>query len=198
MDIEVIKSKLQERLSEKRYSHCLRVAQAAKEIADHHNLDSEKAYLAGLLHDLAREMDLDQQKEIIENNNIELREDELNCIGIWHGFVGAILAREEFGIEDPEILEAIQFHSVGDKNMGVIAKIIYITDIIEPERKEPEEEKKLLESIRNIVKEDINKALLEAVLVRINTSAYHGTIVLSRGVELRDELVKLVSEDKKL
>ena len=86
MDIEKIKSKLQEMLSRKRFEHCLRVAEAAKEIADQYGLDSNKAYLAGLLHDLAREMDLDQQKEIIEKNAIELREDELGCPGIWHGF----------------------------------------------------------------------------------------------------------------
>ena len=188
MNLESIKSKLQDLLSEKRLNHSIRVAETAQEIADYHGLEADKAYLAGLLHDLAREIDLDKQKEIFEKNVVNLREDEIACPGIWHAFTGAIIAKEEFGINDPEILEAIRYHSTGNKNLGVIAKIIYIADVIEPERTESGDRVAALEFIRTIVKTDLNQALVEAVKFRLQKSLHLHSAIFSRTIELQDEL----------
>lgn len=195
MQIDSLKSKLQSLLSKKRYEHCLRVAQMAEELARKHNLNTQKAYIAGLLHDIAREKDEDELREIIEKNNIQLREDEQRCPGIWHAFAGGIVAKEEYGIMDDEILEAIQFHSMGDKNMGKIAEIVYIADIIEPERNGLDDKKHNLQHIREMAQINIKKALFMGVSFRIQMSLQRNTIILSRGVDLWN---KLVSNAEKL
>lgn len=195
MDRESIKLKVQTMLSEKRFEHCIRVAETAETLAKKHSIGSEKVYIAGLLHDIAREGQEEELNKLITENNIQLREDEINCTGIWHAFAGSLIAQKEFGITDSEILGAIRYHSMGDKGMGPVAKIIYIADIIEPERNETGDNIKFLERIREVAQDNIDKALLIAVSLRIRISLERGTIILSRGVDLWNELV---SNGKKL
>ena len=79
-------------------------------------------------------MTIYELKEIIDKNNIELSYDEEENQEIWHSIVGPIVAKEVFKIEDEEILSAMRWHTTGKENMSKLDKVIYMADMIEPNR----------------------------------------------------------------
>jgi predicted HD superfamily hydrolase involved in NAD metabolism len=194
MDIDQIKERLQKEIGDGRYQHCLRVAETAKGIAEKHGFDQEKAYLGGLLHDCAREKNIKELEKILKEGDVKLREDEQNCPGVWHAIAGGVVAKSEYGVEDSEILDAIIYHSMGDKDMGPIAQVVYIADIIEPERKEVDENFQVIQFLRTVAESNFDQALTACVSFKIQMSLRLGTIILSRAIELWN---KLVTEDKR-
>lgn len=126
--------RIKETMTTQRYEHSKRVGLLSYEIAKSNNYkDAKKVLIAGLLHDLGK-IRPEYEKEsfkIIE----EKHPDYLDLPKpIWHQVIGVDKAKEMFGIEDKEILEAIEFHTTGNANMGDIAKIVYAADKIEPGR----------------------------------------------------------------
>ncbi len=120
-------------MSEKRFTHVLGVEKTAVELAKLYGADVEKVSLAALLHDYAKEQAEGEMLDLIISENLDL---DLTQYGnpIWHGPVGAILARREFGIEDEEILESIANHTIGAPAMGLVEQVIFVADYIEPNR----------------------------------------------------------------
>lgn len=148
-------------LSEKRYKHVLGVAETAKELAKLNGADESKAELAAMLHDIAKEMPIDEQMKILKKNNFNITEIEKASPQVLHGFVGEFLAREKFNIDDEEVLKAVAYHTTGKANMTKLEKIIYIADYIEPTRNYPGVE---------ILRETTYKDLDEGVLMGINNT----------------------------
>lgn len=109
---EEILEKVSALMSKKRFKHVLGVEKKAIELAELYGEDTEKVSLAALLHDYAKEQAEAEMLDLIISENMDL---DLTQYGsaIWHGPVGAILARREFGIEDEEILNAITNHTIG-------------------------------------------------------------------------------------
>ncbi len=121
--------KIREYLSEKRFIHSVSVASLAYEIAKKHNLSNpDNAYIAGLLHDIAKE--IDQKPIMVEHYKEYLDMPKFS----YHQFASDYIAKTIFGIVDEEVLAAIKFHATGNENMGTLAKIIYAADKIEPTR----------------------------------------------------------------
>ncbi|MDO5649701.1 MAG: bis(5'-nucleosyl)-tetraphosphatase (symmetrical) YqeK [Gallicola sp.] len=148
---------LKDNIKEKRVHHIIRVADTARKLADLHKVSAEKVYTAALLHDSAKgneESLFTKYKEILSKEWNDLDED-LKAEPIVHGPLAGILAREEFGIEDEEILNAIVYHTTGRENMTKVEEIVYLADKLEPKRDYPK-----IEEIRNIAKIDLEKAML--------------------------------------
>lgn len=121
--------KIHEFLREKRFNHSVSVANLAYQIAKKHNLDHpDKAYIAGLLHDIGKEI---EQYPIMDEHYKEYL--DLPKFA-YHQFASEHIAKKEFEIEDPDILSAIRNHATGNKNMSTLDKIIYAADKIEPTR----------------------------------------------------------------
>lgn len=127
-EIENLKKSLKNRLSENRYSHCLRVADTAQKMAELFEYDKTKAYVAGLLHDIAKELSYDEILSICKRGGFSLGQKDFDDPHSLHGQAGAILVKEEFGIDDKEILLAIANHS-GRPGMTLLEKIIFLSDI---------------------------------------------------------------------
>ena len=125
--------KLREALSDSRFSHVLRVEQTAIELAGLNHVDPERASIAGLVHDYAKQRpDEDFIKAI---HHYQLDPDLVNWNNaIWHGLVGAELIKAELGIADEDILDAVRYHTTGNRYMTKLAQIIYMADYIEPAR----------------------------------------------------------------
>ena len=131
---EIVKSKM----SLKRFTHTLGVVEMSEKLAKIYNADIEKCKVAGLLHDICKEMDMEYIKNICKNNFMnELSEEDLENNEILHGFAGSYYVKTELGINDKEILNAIKYHTIGAKNMTLVEKIIYIADAIEYGRNYP-------------------------------------------------------------
>lgn len=154
--IEILKW-LKENLNEERYLHTLGTAQCAKELAQKFNLDEEKAYLAGLLHDCAKCFSNEKLLEIIRLH-LHVEECEMLNYKTLHAPVSAYIAEKQFNITDKEILSAIRWHTLGRMDMSEFEKIIFLADKIEPNTRDKDYSNK----IKNILNDEngIDKALL--------------------------------------
>lgn len=144
--------------SEKRFLHVLSTAKVAYAIAEANHLPPEKAFLAGLLHDIAKDLDDDASFELIQQYETEKIPFEPYVL---HQFAGAILARNEFHIEDEDVLDAIRYHTTGKASMAPYTKIVYAADKIEPTRGYPSQhlidacKTNLDEGFRAVLKENM-------------------------------------------
>ena len=154
VNINEIDTYLKENLSKKRYEHSLLVAKEAKSLAKIYHVDEEKAYLAGLIHDIAKELSEDENNYWIKKGNLADDLKKENYKKIRHADIGALIAKEKYNL-DNDICNAIKYHTIGKKNMDTLAKIIYIADKIG--RKEIPKE---LMPIKDLVKKDLNAALI--------------------------------------
>ncbi len=124
--------KIRSYLSARRFNHSLSVADLAYAIAKQNDLDAGKAYIAGLLHDIGKEIPGEEQKEFMKRN-YPLYEKTIPTV-LYHQFLSEEIAKKEFRIDDAEILEAIRYHATGNRNMNPYARIVYASDKIEPTR----------------------------------------------------------------
>ncbi len=184
-EIEVIKSKLKNKLSRDLYSHSVRVAETAEKIAQHYSIDSDKAYLAGLLHDFAKELSYEEMIKQVEISCFNEDEEELDMPEILHGPVGAILLPEEFGIDDQEMLQAIRFHTLGHVDMTEFDKVIYLADKVEPGRDYPG-----LVQLYALTFIRLDEAILFSLESTIKLCLRDRKLLHSRTVKVRNKLLK--------
>lgn len=166
INFDIIKHKLARKLNdERRFSHCLLVAQKTNELIKQHNLpiNPKEAYLAGLVHDYAKNLSLNEFQEIIEKNNLSSR--ILNePFALLHAFLGIYIIKEELGISNPQILEAIYFHPVGNKNMNPLTEVLFLADFIEDSR-----DYEICTITRKVAIVNYKKALAKKIQYLINT-----------------------------
>jgi len=124
-----------QRLSERRALHSLSVARLAEDIVTSNNLTSlkGKGYIAGALHDLAKPLDDEEGRHLARLYDPSLDVSKIPPYAV-HAFAGAYLAKEEYKIEDRDILDAILYHCTGRANMSPLEKIVYAADKTEPTR----------------------------------------------------------------
>lgn len=146
------------RLSEKRYDHTVRVADTAEDLARAHHLDENRARLAALLHDAARETGPEEYLRLADKWEIPVGEPERQSPKLLHGPVAAELARRELGIEDGEVLEAVRAHTTGKPGMGPLALVLYVADKIEPARDYPS-----VGRLRELARVDLHEVAAESL-----------------------------------
>lgn len=153
---EIIK-KLEKRLSGKRFSHSMGVAETAVALAKRFGSDVDKARLAGILHDCAREVPSNTLLQTAEASGIVLCDIERLEPVLIHAKLGARMAQAEYGVTDADILQAIALHTTGGPVMTPLDKIIFLADFIEPGRDYPG-----VDALRLLAKTDLNRAVLAA------------------------------------
>ena len=138
MTFAEMKEKLQSRLKPSRFQHSLGVSETAVTLAKRFGVDEEKARIAGLLHDCARQYPNDELIAEAAIRGIAIGDVERETPLLLHAEIGARLVAEEYGVEDEEIQQAIARHTVGGSNMSDLDKIVYFADMIEPNRDYPD------------------------------------------------------------
>jgi len=123
---------------EHRYAHTVRVARCAELLAQRHGFDARKARLAGMLHDLARLYSGPRLLAECQARAMPIEEFERRNPVVLHARLGAAIARESFGVRDPEVLSAIAKHTTGAADMSPLDCALYLADSLEPGRKHPE------------------------------------------------------------
>ncbi|MBO5745611.1 MAG: bis(5'-nucleosyl)-tetraphosphatase (symmetrical) YqeK [Clostridia bacterium] len=136
--MEQYKVLLQKRLNEKRYYHSLCVADEAQRLAEKYGADPDKMYLAGLLHDVTKNISDDEQLQTFEKFDIMLSVTEKASPQIWHAMSGALYVKHELGIDDEEIVSAIRYHTTGKADMTLAQKIIFVADLTSADRNYPD------------------------------------------------------------
>lgn len=156
---------LKEHLNEQRLLHSVGCAKCAAELAKKFNLDEDKAYTAGLLHDCAKCFHKDDMLRIAKNLNLE--DSEFVNFKVLHAPVSAYIAKTELGIKDKEILSSIRWHTLGNACMSDFEKIIFLADKIEPETRELEFRNTILKLLDE--ENGLNKAILLCFKETINS-----------------------------
>lgn len=150
---------LKEHLTEKRYQHSLGTAECAKDLAQRFGLDTQKAYVAGLLHDCAKCYSDEELLNIIDKYLNDVDNDERSNKKTLHAPGSYYIAKTVFGLEDSEMLSAIRWHTLGKMNMTDFEKIIFLADKIELRTRDDNYRKQITKDLYG--ENGLNKAILE-------------------------------------
>lgn len=183
-----LKEIIEARLSEKRFKHTMGVVEAAKSLAKFYGADEIKAEIAGILHDITKEDDYNQQLKYCDEFGIILPNNERQIPPLLHAYTGAYYARNILGIDDEEIFGAIYYHTTACKDMTLLEKVIYLADYIEVNRTFDG-----VENVRSIAFDGIDNAMIVALGQGINE-------VIEKGSEIHIDTIgcynQLVSQRK--
>jgi len=161
--IDEIKQCVENQLSRDRFKHTLGVAEIAEDLAVIYGVDTQKAIVAALLHDIAKEFTVDEKKQFCKTYDLSLDEYLNRNIHLTHGNIGAHIAKEQYNIQDKDVLNAISNHTLGSNNMSDLEKIIYLADMIEPNRTFHSK----LEELRRLAYANLNEAMKVALYSNI-------------------------------
>lgn len=118
--------------SDSRFEHTLRVADLATKLAHHYKVDADKTWLAAVLHDLEKNISLEENDDLV--NFYGLDKKYLGNKNLSHSKLAAAVSRDKLGIDDEDILNAIAFHTTGRSDMSMLEKIIFVADTCEEGR----------------------------------------------------------------
>ncbi len=158
INIEDIKNDLKLMLKEHRYNHSIMVADEALKLAKIYHVDEDKCYLAGLIHDMAKNLSEEENNRLIKKYNLSEEWYNEENKPILHAEIGYYLAKEKYNC-DEEICRAIRYHTAGNIEMTTMEKIIFIADKVARENLNDE-----LLYVKELAYQDLDKALL-ALLV---------------------------------
>lgn len=152
---EEFKSLINGKLKENRFVHSLNVADSAEYLAKKYGCDEKKAYTAGLLHDVMKNADREEQLSVISKAGITMTDCEMANDKLWHSIAGMAFMKSELQIDDGELLDAVRYHTTGRKGMSLLEKVIYVADFISADRDYPE-----VEDVRKAADESLEKAMM--------------------------------------
>ncbi|MGI5850887.1 MAG: HD domain-containing protein [Clostridiales bacterium] len=184
MNERQIINRLAEMLEYERLQHSIRVMESARSLARLHHTDEDKAAIAGLLHDCAKGFSGSELIERSKEYGIELDQISLCQRGLIHGPLGARVANDIFGIEDMDILSAIEYHTYGKKDMGFLEMIVYLADLIEPARTFEG-----VDELRDLASEDLQGAMLKALDNTIKRVIARGGLIHPNTLEARNSII---------
>ncbi len=179
---------IKQRLSPNRYQHSLRVADMALILARRYIEDESWAYLAGVLHDYARDLPPEQLLSIARQYGLIKQEIESELPELLHGPVAAFLLPNELATIPKAVLEAISCHTLGSVPMSKLDKILFLADMIEPGRCYPG-----VGELRREVLLDLDQAMLLALESSIRYCLDNGKILHPLSVEVRNTFLKKVN-----
>lgn len=182
--LQIVKQKM----PEKRYFHTLGVMESAIELAKRYGADATKAEQAAIFHDYAKFRDKEEMRHIILDQGMAKNLLDFHH-ELWHAPVGAYLVKKEVGIADKEILDAIAYHTSGRVNMTLLDKIIYLADYIEPSRVHSG-----VEEVRELAKESLDRAVIQAVCNTIHFLMSKGQAIYPDTFYTYNDLIKKMKE----
>lgn len=150
-----MRERLENKLTKKRFEHSLGVEYVSGCLAMVHGADVNKALTAGLLHDCAKCLPADEKIARCKKHGLPISQVEFANPELLHAKLGAYYAREKYGVDDEDILSAIEFHTTGRPAMSLLEKIVFVADYIEPNRKPLPE----IDEIRNEAFSDIDASV---------------------------------------
>jgi predicted HD superfamily hydrolase involved in NAD metabolism len=156
-DREKLLAQVRAQMNQKRYDHTLGVADSARRLAERYGADPVKAELAGILHDYCKCWPVEKMRQILLRYDMpqDLIDGDKE---LWHAFVGAVVIQTELGVTDPEILQAVRYHTTGREGMSLLEKVVCVADYIEPNRSFPG-----VEEIRELAEKNLDEALTVAL-----------------------------------
>ncbi len=187
--MENIKDFLKNRLSEKRYTHSLNVADECRKLAQRYDEDEERAYFAGLVHDVCKEVPAEELRKLAEESNLDVSPAELETKALWHAVAGGAFVRDSLMIEDEDIISAVRFHTIGRAGMSRLEEIVYIGDLVSADRTYKDVKK-----FRKLAYQDMDKVMLEALVFSIESVTDKKGLIPEYTIEAYNFYVSKVSK----
>ena len=166
MNFESYQSAIRTLLGDQRYEHSVCVSRAAAQLASRYGADEKKAETAGILHDIMKDLPREEQRNLMDRYGIRLTEVERCAPKLWHAMLGAEYIRRELGVTDPEILQAVRYHTTGRENMTLLDKILFIADFISDDRDYPG-----VERMREAARNSLEEAMIAGIVFTIKDLA---------------------------
>lgn len=160
LSIQAMQTQLEASLPHKRYKHSLRVYETALEMIKAHGFEgdlAERTAVAALLHDCGRVVNSKGCEAKAKEIGVAYTALEANQPILFHAIFGVYYAQKDYGVTDPEILEAIRYHTTGTSGMSPMAKLVFLADMIEPAR-----DFSGVEELRAMSFKDLDEAMLMA------------------------------------
>lgn len=175
------------RLAPERLEHTRGVYAAARELAGLYHEDMEKTGLAAILHDGAKNLGGPALLSLARREGIIVDIVQQQAPDLLHGPMAAVLARNELGVDDPEVLQAISLHTTGAPHMTRLDKVVYLADYIEPGRRFQG-----VENLRELARRDLDQAVLGAMNGTLRYVIEQGWLIHPLTVEARNWLLSQI------
>ena len=188
-ELEKVLEFLKENLDDFRYGHSIRVMETAVELARIHGVDEEKAQMAGILHDSGKWKSREKTLQKVQDWGIILSEEERAEYNLVHGALSTYIAKNIFGIEDADVLNAIKNHITGRPAMSDLEKIVYIADMIEPARNY-----EFVDDFRAMAKVDLDRAMYEILNENLAHLIRNDRYIAGTSLEARNYYLKITKQ----
>ncbi|MGN0549300.1 MAG: bis(5'-nucleosyl)-tetraphosphatase (symmetrical) YqeK [Acutalibacteraceae bacterium] len=181
---EKIITLIRSKLNADRFNHSLNVADSAKELALRYGADADKAYTAGLLHDVMKNASPEEQLGVLSEAGIELMPVERENKKLWHAMAGAAYVKFVMGIDDRDIIRAVRYHTTGRAGMSLLERVVYLADYISVDRNYNG-----VEDMRRLCKSDSDEAILYALTFGIPDLVSKGRVIHPDSIDLYNEVI---------
>ncbi|MEK3882585.1 bis(5'-nucleosyl)-tetraphosphatase (symmetrical) YqeK [Paenibacillus sp. PL2-23] len=184
MERSLMIEKVKAEMPERRWLHTEGVMATAVALSQRYGEDPRRAELAAILHDVAKYWPTERQGSVIRDHQLSddvLRYDK----ELWHQYVGAWVAEQEFGVSDLGVLDAIRFHTSGRRGMSKLEKVVWLADYIEPGRDFPG-----VNDIRALSEESLERAVLAGLDGTIGFLIAKGKRIYPLTLEARNGLIE--------
>lgn len=181
---EKIITLIRSKLNADRFNHSLNVADSAKELALRYGADADKAYTAGLLHDVMKNASPEEQLGVLSEAGIELMPVERENKKLWHAIAGAAYVKFVMGIDDRDIIRAVRYHTTGRAGMSLLERVVYLADYISADRNYNG-----VEDMRRLCQADSDEAILYALTFGIPDLVSKGRVIHPDSIDLYNEVI---------
>ena len=176
---------VKKQLKPSRYEHSICVMNRAVELAQKYGADVTRAKLAGLLHDIMKNVDRKNMLQFIEDSGIILLYADLCAPQLWHAIAGEAYIRLELGIDDADLLNSVRYHTTGRAGMSLLEKVVYLADLTSADRDYPDVKK-----TRKIVDKSLDQGMLYSMKYLITDLVGEGKVLHPDTLACYDELVR--------
>ena len=186
LQIKQLMERLRTEVSGEKYAHSVNTMKTAGQIAGELGADPVKCRIAGLLHDCAKSVAGKEAVELCIMNGFRPDDILTKEPHLLHGYLGRLNARVRFGIDDNEILDAIEHHIMGRPGMTATEKVVFIADYIEPDRSF-----RGVVKLRELVTKDIDLAIITAIDGTIKKILSSGDLLHPKIIETRNYYISI-------
>lgn len=174
---------VQQRLSPKRFRHSVNVMERAVYLARILGADPGLAELAGLLHDVEKNTEPKLLLQKLRNSDILFSDADALLPQLWHAPAGMLFVRDRLGIRDPDVLNAIRYHTTGRKDMSPLEKTVYLADLTSADRDFPD-----VELVRKMSETDPDGAIVYSLQFILGEMLTQGKILHPDSLECYNQI----------
>lgn len=175
---------LWEKLGAYRLRHSFAVADAARMLAERYGADADRAYLAGLVHDVMKDTPKPEQLSVMEAAGVSLTQAEAHNPKLWHAMAGEAYLRVRLGWTDAELLSAVRYHTTGRGRMSLLEKIIYVADFMSADRQYDG-----VERMRALAERSLEEAMAFGLSFTIGDLAAKEQVIHPDSVDCYNEII---------